>query len=293
MLPKFLVIGAMKAGSTTLYADLAAQPSIFLPEKERASFHEADIVTAKGRTRYEALFDMATAAQVPGEVSERYAKLPGESGEVLERAAAVLGSEFFVVYIVRDPVDRTVSQHYHELSKRTIDEPSVDIAVRSVPRLIDYSRYAFQLRPWVELVGAERVHVVKFEDYRDDRAGGLAGLLDFLRAGPLAHSPTLDTVYNDSETKTVTTGAGRTLTQSAIYRRYLRRWLPEGVRRTGRNAIVHGVPARPRPPTLETVDHILAATRPDLGELQGMGLRLPTLWDLDATRRRYEQLNPG
>jgi hypothetical protein len=48
-----------------------------------------------------------------------------------------------LVYVMRQPVDRLVSHYVHEASRRPM--PPVDEAVESMPELVDYGRYAFQL----------------------------------------------------------------------------------------------------------------------------------------------------
>ena len=85
-LPEFLVIGAMKAGSTTLYEDLRAQPGVFVAEKELDSLSKPDV----DRAAYAALFAAAASGPVAGDVSATYARLP-ETDRRRRRAGRVLG----------------------------------------------------------------------------------------------------------------------------------------------------------------------------------------------------------
>lgn len=49
-LPGFLIIGAMKAGTTTLYEDLLAVTGVYLPpEKEPNDLIHSDVETPAGR----------------------------------------------------------------------------------------------------------------------------------------------------------------------------------------------------------------------------------------------------
>ena len=53
MLPDFLIIGAMKSGTTSLYADLKTHPSIFLPEdKEPSCLASDEVLTDAGQAPY-------------------------------------------------------------------------------------------------------------------------------------------------------------------------------------------------------------------------------------------------
>ena len=283
-LPDFLVIGAMKAGSTTLYEDLRAQPGVFVAEKELDSLSRPDLDPAE----YARLFAGARPDQVPGDVSATYARRPETDG-VAERAERLLGAQFKVVYLVRDPVDRTVSHHFHRLARRTID-PSVDVAVRADHRLIDYSRYGMQLEPWLDVVGRDRVHLVHFERYVADRAAVLAEVLEFLGGPGPVQAARLDLVHNRGEGRHVAVGRRGRLVRSAAYRRYVRPRLPERARRRLAGAVLPTAPDRPAPPSAETVELILDRTAADAARLvEVFGPGAPQ-WDADAARARYERL---
>ncbi len=58
----------------------------------------------------------------------------------------MIGPQLKISYLVREPVSRTVSHHYHDLRAGIIDECDDDVVVRSHPALIDNSRYAMQIR---------------------------------------------------------------------------------------------------------------------------------------------------
>jgi hypothetical protein len=68
MLPNFVVIGAMKAGTTSLYRYLRAHPQAFMPEAKGLNI-VADRHWGRGLGRYEAQFAGAggpVAVRVPG-----------------------------------------------------------------------------------------------------------------------------------------------------------------------------------------------------------------------------------
>jgi hypothetical protein len=284
-LPDFLVIGAMKAGSTTLYEDLRRNPGIFVIEKELDSLSQPDV----GAAGYGALFATAGPDQVTGEVSATYAKLPQTAG-LAERAGRLLGERFRVVYLVRDPVDRTVSHHFHRLVRRTID-PSIDVAVRTDARLVDYSRYGMQIEPWVDLVGIDRVHLVHFERYIADRAATLAQVCAFLGArADGAPEADLSAVHNRGDERHVAVGGRGRVARSAAYRRYVRPRLSENARRWLARRILPAPPPRPDLPSAATVDEILDRTAADCARLVELFGPAAPQWDAEATRQRYERL---
>ena len=161
--PDFLIIGAMKCATSTLHDRLAQQPGVFMSEPKEPCFFSDDDVYAKGVDWYADLFVAAEASDLKGESSTHYTKLPTHPRTV-ERCAELLPPEsgLKLIYVMRDPIDRVVSQYIHEWTMRLTDAP-IDRAVDELPILVDYSRYAMQLTPWFEAYGKDRVLPVFFE----------------------------------------------------------------------------------------------------------------------------------
>jgi Sulfotransferase domain len=143
-LPDFLVIGAMKSGTTTFYHDLAGHPHVYLADKELGALTR-DI----SAPQYAAHFKHARINQLCGDVSTGYSMLPDVTG-VVERAARQLSPRAKILYLVREPVQRAISHHYHYISLRPDDrmEPDIDACVRKYSSLTDYGRYGEQLEHW-------------------------------------------------------------------------------------------------------------------------------------------------
>ncbi len=163
--PDFFVIGAMKSATSTLHDQLADQPGIFMTDPKEPNFFSDEDIWNRGWSWYEGLFRAGADAAIRGESSTHYTKLPTYP-EVVARIEAFVPEARFV-YVMRDPVDRLVSQFIHEWTEREMDGP-IDDAIERYPRLIDYSRYAMQLRPYLETFGPDRVLPVFFEALRRD-----------------------------------------------------------------------------------------------------------------------------
>lgn len=158
--PHFVIIGAMKCATSTLHDQLGRQPGVFMSEPKEPNFFSDDEQWARGLGWYRSLFASAPEGAVCGESSTHYTKLPTHP-LAAERLAAHM-PEARLIYVMRDPVDRIVSQYIHEWSVRKVTCP-IDEAVRTHPALIDYSRYAMQLGPWLDRFGPSRVLPVFFE----------------------------------------------------------------------------------------------------------------------------------
>lgn len=178
-LPDFVIIGAMKCGTSTLHAQLAAQKQFFMSEPKEPNFFSNDDIYAKGEGWYRSLFKDASAGVIKGESSTHYTKLPTYP-KTIERLAALIPDAKFV-YVMRDPVDRLVSHYIHEWSQGIITCP-IDEAIDKHPELVAYSRYAYQLEPWVTRFGKERILPVVFEEMTANPDAELKRIAAFLGA---------------------------------------------------------------------------------------------------------------
>lgn len=159
-LPDFLIVGAMKCGTSTLQAQLTLQPGIFMTTPKEPNFFSDDDVHARGLDWYRALFSGARPGDLKGEASTHYTKLPTYP-DCLPRLTATLAAPR-IIYLIRDPVARAVSHYIHEW---TMGQMSGDIeaAFARHPELIDYGCYARQIAPYVEAFGADRIFLSSLE----------------------------------------------------------------------------------------------------------------------------------
>lgn len=159
-LPKFLIIGGMKCATSTLHEQLARQPGILMSELKEPNFFSNDEQYTKGIEWYLSHFQTANANDLCGESSTHYTKLPTYPNTI-ERIYQHL-PEVKLIYVMRHPIDRLISQYIHEWTQRVI---SVEInqAITQHPELIEYSRYSMQLKPYLEKFGQEKIIPVFFE----------------------------------------------------------------------------------------------------------------------------------
>lgn len=160
--PDFVIIGAMKCATSTIHDQLSDQPGISMSEPKEPNFFSDEDNWAMGISWYESLFASMPTMDLKGESSTHYTKLPTYP-RCADRVHEYL-SNSKLVYVMRDPVDRIVSQYIHEWSMRVIKEGcSIDEAIHEHPMLIDYSKYAMQLKPYIERFGFKSILPVFFE----------------------------------------------------------------------------------------------------------------------------------
>lgn len=158
--PDFIIIGAMKCATSTLHEQMALQPGIFMTQLKEPNFFSDDEQYAQGMDWYLSLFDSAAIGDLCGESSTHYTKLPTYP-DTVERLAQAL-PEVKLIYVMRHPIDRLVSQYIHEWTQNIISV-NINQAIARHPELIEYSCYSKQLRPYFEAFGQERVLPVFFE----------------------------------------------------------------------------------------------------------------------------------
>ncbi len=200
--PNLFIVGAMKSGSSTLHAYLGEHPDIFMSEpKEPCYFVDRQQIESparevvegwgfwRGEEHYLALFDGAGDARIVGESSTNYSKAPKMSG-VPERIVR-FDDEAKIVYIMRDPVERTISHYWHAVGQRK-ERRDLVTALEQEPHYREVSRYAFQLRPYLRLFGADRVRTLTFEELIADPLEVLRRLFEWLEVDPGFEPPTTD-----------------------------------------------------------------------------------------------------
>lgn len=176
--PSFIIIGAMKSATSTLYEQLRRQPGIFMPILKEPNFFSDDAQFAKGMSWYSALFDAAGPYDILGEASTHYAKLPTYPKTVDRMRDCLQGPR--LIYVMRHPVDRLISQYVHQRSEGEVRAP-LDQAVKTHEEFAAYSRYAEQLSPFIEAFGKSSILPVFFDRLLSDPQGELDRICRFIR----------------------------------------------------------------------------------------------------------------
>ena len=177
-LPNFIVIGAMKSGTTSLFHYLQSHPQVFMSPLKEVDFFAAELNWDRGLDWYRRQFSGASPDAVAiGEASTSYSKYP-EYGGVPDRIAATL-PDVRLIYVVRNPVDR-IRSHYQHRSLIGAEREPIERAVLEDPRYVDCSRYAFQIRQYLRVFPQEQLLVVSSEDLRRDRERTIRGIYGFL-----------------------------------------------------------------------------------------------------------------
>jgi hypothetical protein len=132
---EFLVIGAQKAGTTTLWQLLRDHPQLWLPETKEAPFFSHDEVYARGWDAYLARLEApANGDLLRGTVTPHY--MHGWHKVSTDTVASRIASrlpDVKLIALLRDPVERARSQHAMA-SARGRERRCIDQAVSELLR---------------------------------------------------------------------------------------------------------------------------------------------------------------
>jgi hypothetical protein len=218
-LPNFLIIGAAKSGTTSLYKYLKQHPDIYMSPIKEPSYFIADegeglhSIGPNGQpigggritnlTTYQTLFSEATREKARGEASPKYLYFP----EAAQRIKSKL-PDVTIIAILRHPVERAYSNFLHHVRDGREVYEDFAVALQEEPKRIKegwgseyhYRNRGFyykQLLPYYAAFGSEAVHVFLYDDLRKDAVGVMRDIFRILGVDQ-AFVPDVKAQYNVS-----------------------------------------------------------------------------------------------
>ena len=201
-LPDFLIIGAQRCGTTSLYRYLQAHPQV-RPAYPSKGAHYFDKNAGRSLGWYRAHFPTAEDGVLTGEASPYYLFHPLVPGRVARALPDVR-----LIAMLRDPVERAYSHYQQEYARGFEDSDSFERALDlepgrlagerermlADPRYDSYSLqhhsymargdYIDQIHAWLEHFPAERLLIVHAERFFADPREGVEQAQRFLGLEP-------------------------------------------------------------------------------------------------------------
>lgn len=195
-LPNFFVLGAARAGSTTLHHMLSEHPSIFMPRKKKElHYFDNDMVYRQDLSGYHENFLGYSGQAAVGEVTPLYFEkgtLFDASGEISffnDEDSIIRIARHFpdarLIISLRDPYTRAQSIQYKNFMQgkvnATIDnEVTSEIDGESRLKLIYRNRYDIHLRHVLDYFPRDQVKIIVFEQWTRDLRTTVDDVSDFL-----------------------------------------------------------------------------------------------------------------
>ena len=273
-----LIIGAMKAGTTSLFHYLKQHPQIAASSVKEPEFFVSDADPTKTADYYRLWAWRPGVHRWALEASVAYTS--HKRGPAIARRIAAFSADFRFVYVIRDPIERIESQYNHAYSAGWIKrDVGIDELIEKRFHFIKSSSYASQLDPYRDLFGREKILLVNTTDMATSPVTEMQRVVKFLRLDPFPFKD-LASVHNP--------GQGRIVEHAMIarvrgHRRLfegLRRYVPANAQRYVREALGQRLrePFKMSPSTRKRVLEILQ------DDLQ----RLAREWDVDISKWHLE-----
>jgi hypothetical protein len=200
--PDFIIIGAQKSGTTSLYRYLAEHPRIVPASEKQVDFFAHDDYR-RGTEWYLSHFPEREPGVLTGEASPYYMFHPHAPKRIFRFDPGVK-----LIAILRNPVDRTYSHYQHQVRnwreplpfeealakeeeriegelRRMLQDENYYSKVHRRHSYLARSRYVEQLENWYALFPREQVLVLNSEAMFEDPEPVLDGAASFLGLSPL------------------------------------------------------------------------------------------------------------
>lgn len=190
----FMIIGAQKCGTSTLFKILDAHPNLVGSRPKELDFFSLSPDWQRELPRYERYFQQpqnSSHQPLYFEASPSYTFYPGGGTQpAWDRKYPIrnlrIWDDIFaynpamkLIYLVRNPVDRVVSSYLHHYS-RGYTNRSLEEAIRHERIFIDVTRYHTQINPYLKKFGPENVLILDFDDLIQNRTQVLQAIAHFL-----------------------------------------------------------------------------------------------------------------
>lgn len=192
-LPTFLIIGAMRCGTSSLHRYLREHPEIHMARRKELNFFSLEENWARGRSWYAEQFAEAGDAVAVGEATPKYTWYPMVPG-VPERIAATV-PDVRLIYLMRDPVERMRSEYAYRFARAWEHRP-ISEALLTDEDYRHRSSYAMQIGRYLSLFDRSRILLLVAEDLRDRRAETVRTTLEFLGVRSDWVPPSIDVEAN-------------------------------------------------------------------------------------------------
>ncbi|MEM8830775.1 MAG: tetratricopeptide repeat protein [Cyanobacteria bacterium P01_G01_bin.19] len=191
--PDFIIAGASKSGTSSIYHYLNHHPQVLLSHKKEIDFYWKNF--KRGIDWYLAHFPSITdrADFLTGEATPNYLRFPHAARRIKQTFPQTK-----IIILLRNPADRAISWHYHKFNTGLTNEDLGTAVATEMERLktitpkeitktsfhnpdnIISSLYLYKLRPWINILGREQFLILKSEDFYQDPAQTMSEVHEFL-----------------------------------------------------------------------------------------------------------------
>ena len=195
-LPTFLIVGAAKSGTTSLYHYLSQHPDIYMPPNKEPHWFsrlpyvpDRDSHPVNSEEEYLDLFKGRDRESAIGEASPSYLwdeKAPYRIKDAIPQAK--------IIAILRHPVERAYSHYMMDVRMDKQDLPFMEALKRDShaekkgwgvsDQYIDLGFYAEQVQRYLKVFDRTQIRIFLYDDLRKNPKALLRSALEFLEVDP-------------------------------------------------------------------------------------------------------------
>ncbi len=200
--PDFFVVGASKAGTSSMYHYLDVHPEIYIPAKEPNFFAVNGVklpLNGPGDREwyegayveeddYRSLFEGAQQYKISGEASPTYLHSKHAPKKIYEHVP-----DARLIAILRDPAERAFS-HYRHFTEKGLETESFEQAVEQEeerldagwfwPRYVEAGRYEEQILRYLEYFSEDQLRIYLFREFTGNTREVMRDVYQFLGVNP-------------------------------------------------------------------------------------------------------------
>ncbi len=251
----FLIVGAQKAGTTSLFEYMRRHPQIYMPPEKEIAYFEADLAYRRGFNWFQS---RVTGAAPPGvccgtasvgymtgtpfrdmpldDWTPEQTSVEGQIEDVIPRRIAEVLPDVKLLAVLRDPVQRAISHHRMAVLDGLESQP-FDAAVAQLlePRAMQHARsvatghngyiargeYGRILGGFMRFFSRDQLNVIFSTDLAERTTRVLPEVFDFIDVSSTFIPPNLDKRYRVGATQPRIRGLNVKMWQERLARMHL------------------------------------------------------------------------
>lgn len=233
--PNFFIVGAPKAGTTSVHQYLSEHPDICMSNPKEINYFSSDEIRqqslyykdyiARELEEYQSAFSDSVCCKAVGDASVSYLFYPNVADKIKS-----YNEDAKVVIFLRNPVQRGFSHYlmderlglvkcsYESIVNRVCHHKNADLYYQ---QYVELGLYYKQVRRYLDVFGEGSVKLYLLEDIIEDLPGLMADLFSFLEVDS-EFNPGLDKLYNDYS-------APNNIIMKWLYKRHILRKLAKNI----------------------------------------------------------------
>lgn len=194
MLPNFMIVGAPKAGTTSLYHYLSQHPEVFMSSPKEVNFFSYEELVQQNLyyndfkvdnlDKYKDLFVQSKGKKAIGEASVSYLFYPKTPQKIKETIPDVK-----IIILLREPISRAYSHYLMDYKLGYVNLSFEDVIFKKkednntnlfYQQYISLGLYYEQVKRYIDIFGKDKIRIYFQDDFKNDPSSIIADICDFL-----------------------------------------------------------------------------------------------------------------